>query len=289
MNKVRVYELAKKLGVISKELVDFVAKNSLDTKFKIKVKNHMSTIDENSADKIISEFNNFRKREAKSKNTSSVLKNGQPSIKKPEHKKLDNDINKNTKISQKDKKYNSRNQNFKDDSDKKTIQEQDNQKEKSEISDISVIKVSKNITLKDLADNIKKPVGDLIKILIKRGLMFNQNQIIDFNLASEIAEQFNILLEETDDIELFADKIETQPDDEKDLVTRPPVVVVMGHVDHGKTSLLDAIRNTNVISTESGGITQHIGAYTVSISDKNITFLDIERIREEKQASSAYM
>lgn len=149
-------------------------------------------------------------------------------------------------------------------------------KKEVEFVEVSFLKVPSNIVVKELADKIRKPVTELIKLLMDEGLMVNQNQIINFDLASRILSKLNIateLLEKENGTKNFISS-EKKQEDVSNLKPRPPVVVVMGHVDHGKTSLLDAIRDTNVISTEAGGITQHIGAYTVLINGKNITFLD---------------
>ena len=140
---------------------------------------------------------------------------------------------------------------------------------------LTSITIPESITVKDLAETLKKTSTEVIKKLMVYGMMATLNQEVDFDTATVVAEEFGVKTEKAvvineEDI-LFDDNEEV---DESKLQPRPPVVVVMGHVDHGKTSLLDAIRSANVIDTEAGGITQHIGAYTVKINDRNITFLD---------------
>lgn len=136
------------------------------------------------------------------------------------------------------------------------------------------VKIPDEITVGELASRMKKTAAEVIKCLIKNGVMATVNQTIDFDTAEFVATELGCKVEKEVVVTIEEKLFDDHKDTEDELVSRPPVVVVMGHVDHGKTSLLDAVRNTNVASGEAGGITQHIGAYTVKINGSPITFLD---------------
>ncbi len=152
--------------------------------------------------------------------------------------------------------------------------QKEEERNKQKIFELKEITIPEMITVKDLAAEMKKTSGEVIKKLFNYGIMATINNTIDFDTAFLVAQEFGITANKKEEVKEEDILFDETEDSAEELEPRPPVVVVMGHVDHGKTSLLDAIRSTNVIEGEAGGITQHIGAYKVNINNREITFLD---------------
>ena len=266
MSKIRIYELAKDLNVSSKELI-----NVLKMEFNVDVKNHMSVLSDEDCE-LIKEYFNISNSENFSSNENTNKDDGDFINKDDKENKQDIVQEYEDKIIEEIDKQSNKNKN----KNKKQFKNKYDKIHSNEIEFDGTIEIGRTISVRELSQRINKSTADIIKNLMFLGLMVSINQEIDFEIAKKLCEKYDINCIQKYDYS-NDDKygtISSEEVDIKNLSKRPPIITVMGHVDHGKTSLLDFIRKTDVTQKEAGGITQHIGAYKVSVNGEIITFID---------------
>ena len=266
MTKMRIYEYAREKNVTSKEVIDQLSK------MDIKVSSHMSSIDLEQQMKLDEIFSPKKQKEKPKKETQPKQKAKQPEKQPEKQKEKTVSASGQTAkpIKERPKKEKAKKPKGKHKKRKKEMKK----KQETVQETPSSITYSGTLTVSELAEKLNKDVAEIIKKLMFLGIMATKNQDLDDDAIELICEDYGVKIEKEEELDETDFERYRKKDKEEDLKERPPVVTIMGHVDHGKTTLLDSIRHTKVTEQEAGGITQHIGAYQVERDGKKITFLD---------------
>lgn len=259
----RVHELAKILKTTNKELLEKLA--SLD----IKVVSHISSIDNKTALKVINIYKEAKKQEETvTEKEEKPLKRDRKKIEKPKAK----EVKEGKKEKKEEEKEIEKIEKVEEKKEAEEIRKEEEEEKEKVVKEFEIVDIPESLTIGELATYIKKSPSEIIKTLMQNGRLCTINNYYDQDILDTLSLNYNIEFKVIiPEEEIFK---EEEEEDESQLVPRPPIVTIMGHVDHGKTLLLDAIRTTNVISTEVGGITQHIGAYKVKLDRGEVVFLD---------------
>ena len=253
MGKVRVYSIAQRLNIKSSEVIDYLGKKG------IKVSSHFGTVDEETANRFMREW------QQKTRLKSRIIESEAAAKKAEEERKA-------RRLA-----YERRKKELIERATPRIFKERKKhvKKKKQEEERERVVRITGNTTVYEFAKKIGVETSEVLSKLFQLGVMLRKNDFIDESAASIVAEEYGWKLEKEEaEEEKLLSELAVEPAEEKNLKPRPPVVTVMGHVDHGKTTLLDNIRKTRVVQSEAGGITQHIGAYMVTVDGRKITFLD---------------
>jgi len=270
--KIRVYEIARKLNTKSSIII-----KKLNDK-GIEAKSNFSGIEENKANEFIRNWNKSKAETIKDIKTKRLKKEETPKDKQTDQKAVKSKTKPQAQTFKHGKRVNLKKEKFIESVTPQMLKAKKKYKKVEKVEKIeeesNKLQINEGITVHEFTQKLGVDLSDIIAKLFELGMLVRKNDIINFDAAKLIAEEYGFEISEGASEQKVTEGLLDIEDKEEDLIQRPPIVTVMGHVDHGKTSILDAIKKTNIASREAGGITQHMGAYTVKLKDKYITFLD---------------